>query len=299
MSFSSPPADSRTRADVLLAESLNLLAPLARGLVANGVTYPVFAQALKQVFLEAARAELTEQDKRITDSALSLLSGVHRKDVRTMSHQETAPQELRALSMAMEVATRWSSDPAFCDADGKPRVLSLRSKGSGGASFEELTQAVSKDFHSRSVLEEMLRLGVVKVDGDEVALRTDDFVPREGFAEAAYFLGVNGADHLAAALANLKVLGTGRETPFLEHAVFADELSADSAHELQLLARRLWVTAFKRFAQAAQDAVNRDAALPLEQRSERMRFGTYCFSTGMAQAPQAPAGTDEHESPTK
>jgi hypothetical protein len=266
-----------TRPDVLLRESLTMLRPLARALVANGVTYPVFAQALKLVFLEAARAELRAADKRITDSSLSLLSGVHRKDVRAFNDRDQS-QPLRAISLAIEVSTRWSSDATFCDEAGNPRPLPVRSKSASDVSFESLTQAVSKDFHSRSVLEELLRLGVAQLQDDLVSLQTDEFVPRESFADAAYFLGANGHDHLAAAVNNLQAHGSGEDSPFLEHAVFADELSPESVHQLQLLARRLWVTAFKRFAQAAQDAVDRDGAGSTPDKSHRIRFGAYCYS---------------------
>jgi hypothetical protein len=265
----------------LLQESLALLQPLARALVANGVTYPVFAQAMKRVFLEAARAELLATNKRLTDSSLSLLSGVHRKDVRVLN-VATEQEPVRALSIAIEVSTRWSSDIQFCNEDGTPRTLPVRSRSSGEVSFETLTQAVSKDFHSRSVLEELLRLGVVRLDGEVVTLQSDEFVPRESFAEAAYFLGANGHDHLAAAVNNLQAHGSGEDSPFLEHAVFADELSPESVHQLQLLARRLWVTAFKRFAQAAQDAVDKDRELTAGENSQRIRFGAYCYSAPSA-----------------
>ncbi len=288
-----------TRPDVLLREALALLQPLARALVTNGVTYPVFAQALKRVFLEAARTELAVSNKRITDSSLSLLSGVHRKDVRVLN-DAVQDQPVRALSLAIEVSTRWSSDPRFCAADGSPRPLPVRSRSADEVSFETLTQDVSKDFHSRSVLEELLRLGVARLDGEVVTLQTDEFVPRESFAEAAYFLGANGHDHLAAAVNNLQAHGSGEDSPFLEHAVFADELSPESVHQLQLLARRLWVSAFKRFAQAAQDAVDRDRQVHVaSENSQRIRFGAYCYSAptqaraAAGTATQSPASEEE------
>jgi hypothetical protein len=48
----------------------------------EGITYPQFAQALKTTFFDVARKELEERDSRITDSSISILSGVHRKDVK-------------------------------------------------------------------------------------------------------------------------------------------------------------------------------------------------------------------------
>jgi hypothetical protein len=64
--------------------------PLVRLLVRHGVTYPVFATALKRVFLDAAIDELRERAMAQTDSAVSLLSGVHRRDVRTLTRASAA-----------------------------------------------------------------------------------------------------------------------------------------------------------------------------------------------------------------
>ena len=70
---------------LVLDRVLALLRPLVRLLLRHGVTYPVFAAALKRVFLAAAQDELAGRGMAGTDSAVSLLSGVHRRDVRTLT----------------------------------------------------------------------------------------------------------------------------------------------------------------------------------------------------------------------
>lgn len=278
-----------SHADVLLHESRAMLTPLARMFVAHGVTYPQFAQALKEVFLDAARAELRAADKPATDSALSLLSGVHRKDVRTLAHAD-GPRpagEPRALPLAAEVFTRWANDRRFTDASGKPKSLPLR--GARAAhSFDGLVRSISKDFHPRSVLNELVRLGVAEVVGDEVHLKAEAFIPHEGFSEIAYYISANVRDHLAAAAANLQTAGRKETAPFLEHAVYADELSEQSAMQLQRLARRLWSGAVKRMVKAALAAVEADRSQPAAQRTMRMRFGAFCFSEPVEAAAAKP-----------
>eukprot|EP01038_Epipyxis_sp_PR26KG_P001938 gene1938-2746_t len=69
---------------------LRVLQPLVRLLLRNGVTYTVFAAALKRVFLAAAQQELASRGMAQTDSAVSLLSGVHRRDVRTLGREDAA-----------------------------------------------------------------------------------------------------------------------------------------------------------------------------------------------------------------
>jgi hypothetical protein len=263
---------------ILLRESLELLAPLVRALVRNGVTYPQLAQALKRTFVDAARAELSAERKRATDSAVSLLSGVHRKDVRLLgSHRGPTPKNQRILSLASEVATRWISDPAYLDRAGAPRALPLRSRDPSEATFERLVQSISKDFHVRSVLEELLRLGVADLDIDLVRLRDEAFVPSAGFAEAAYFWAANVRDHLAAGERNLRYLAAGQRPPHIEHAVLADKLSSESVDQLQQLARRLWVAAYKKVVTAARACVERDRVRAPRERSMRMRFGSFFY----------------------
>jgi hypothetical protein len=276
-----------SHSEVLLREASAMLAPLARMLVAHGVTYPQLAQALKPVFLAAARAELSESSRPATDSALSLLSGVHRKDVRALAHGEarTQPVSDRTLSFAAEVFTRWASDRRYTDARGRPLRLPLRGNGRGARSFETLARSVSKDFHPRAVLDELVRLGLAEIDADEVRLKSHAFVPRESFREVAYYIAANVHDHLGAAAANLRRVTTDGHAPFLEHAVYADELSPESAARLQALARQLWSSAIRRWLKAALDAVEKDRAQPAARRAARARFGAYFY----AEPPPAPA----------
>lgn len=256
-----------------------MLTPLIRLLVSQGVTYPQFTAALKLAFLRAAHAELASAGKRVSDSAISLLSGVHRKDVRAL----TADGQLgskpvdRALSVADEVFTRWVSDPTYLDADGMPRMLPLRSRTEGEASFESLAQSVSRDFHSRAILDEMTRLGVAEASGEFVRLRAERFVPDAGFAETLSYVSRNVYDHLGAVEHNMKAIGAGHRSPFLEQSVFADGLSEESVRELQELSRRIWESALRRIYALATDRLENDPQAGGE-RAMRMRFGVYFYS---------------------
>jgi hypothetical protein len=270
---------ANVRADALLEQSLVMLAPLVRLLVAQGVTYPQFASALKLTFLRAAHSELSAAGKRVSDSAISLLSGVHRKDVRSLTADgrlAVRPPD-RALSVADEVFTRWANDPRYLAADGLPRILPLRGRTEDEPSFESLAQSVSRDFHSRAILEEMTRLGIVEAVGEFVRLRNERFVPDAGYAETLSYVSRNLYDHLAAVEGNMKAIADGRRSPFLEQSVFADGLNQDSVRELQELTRRIWESALRRTYTLATDRLERDQAKGGEQ-AMRMRFGVYFYS---------------------
>lgn len=262
------PVDSA--AETLLAESRIMLAPLVQALIAQGVSYPQFSRTMKQVFLEVARTELRSRNQRETDSAVSILSGVHRKDVRALSG--AAPEHMQpGLTLVSQIFTRWVTEPAYRDKRNRPRVLPRTGpKGS----FESLATSVSTDVHPRTALEELVRLGVVTVTAERVHLNTSAFVPTRGFAETAALFSRNVADHIAAGAHNLERVTSGDK--FLEQSVFAESLSAESAQQLAEVARALWADAFQKMVGRAQQKVDRDKGKP--QSDRRIRFGVYFYS---------------------
>ncbi|GAC1604145.1 MAG: DUF6502 family protein [Ramlibacter sp.] len=259
----------KAAADILLEQSDALLLPWVRELVRHGVTYPQLALRLKQVFFEAARAELERTGQRQTDSAVSVLSGLHRKDVRALG--SAAPGAVTpSIPLSSQIVTRWISDPQYRDKRNKPRDLPRH--GATG-SFEALVNSVSRDVHPRTALEELVRLGVATLQGELVCMNGDAFVPRHGFAELAELLAHNVADHIAAGAHNLEAADAAR---FLEQSVFAQSLSAESAAELGDVARELWGQAFERMVAEATARVARDKAGTGPR--HRMRFGAFFYS---------------------
>lgn len=195
-----------SRPDVLLEQTLAMLLPLVRLLVANGATYPQLVAALKPAFLRAAHAELTASGKRISDSAISIVSGVHRKDVRALTSEGQVPDRVppRVQSLVSEIMVRWSSDPRYAGQDGVPSALPLRGDGSHAddePSFEQLAQSVSRDFHSRAMLEEMLRLGIVEIVDNRAHLRSERSIADRDFVEMVASVSRSVHDHLAAQIA--------------------------------------------------------------------------------------------------
>ena len=270
-----------------------MLAPLVQLLVASGVTYPQFAAALKSSFLRAAHAELENGSKRVTDSAISLLSGIHRKDVRALTSDGVlnARRFDRMQSLPDELFTRWTNDPNYLDADGLPRVLPFRGRTPDEPSFEQLTQSISRDFHARSILDELVRLGIADVQADTVRLRMVTYVPQEDFGKTLRYVRENISDHLAAASQNLRAVKDGDHGPFLEQSLYADELSAESVMELHRLARRIWESALRRMFALANERERIDVQGAPGSQVMRLRFGAYFYSeasTPLSELPDLP-----------
>jgi hypothetical protein len=262
-----------SRSAVVLASVLRVCKPLVRLLLRHGVAYPAFATALKQVFLEAAVDELRAGGRKQTDSALSLLSGVHRRDVRNLAVAGGAALAMEApMNMASQVATRWLSDPAYRDGKGRPRVLP---RAGAAPSVESLVTAISRDVRPRAVLDELVRLGIAEQTGAGVRLLAPGFVPRQGFPEMAALLADNLHDHAAAASLNLD-----GGTNYLEQAIFSDGLTEESAQHLHAVAARAWRQAFQAVMREAQARYEHDQShAPAQSRVHRVRFGSYFYSS--------------------
>jgi len=272
-----------SRSSIVLASVLRLSRPLARLLLRNGVGYPAFASAMKRVFLEAAMQELQDSGKKPTDSAMSLLSGVHRRDVRNLgrlaSPDASANGNDEPMSMASQVVARWLSDVEYLDEEGQPRALR---RGGDGASFDMLVASISSDVRPRAVLDELERLGMADETDGEVGLLAPGFVPRKGFAEMAQLLRDNLHDHLAAASWNLD-----GSRNYLEQSVYVDELSAESVKQLHVAAAKAWRQAFKTVMREAQARWEYDQTRThSSDRVHRARFGSYFYA----------ADNDEHPS---
>lgn len=298
--LSYPVSDAaKDRTALLLQTTTTLMRPLARLLVKQGVTYTLFAKAMKRVFLDAAQDELQSEGKRITDSALSLLSGVHRKDVRVLTSDAPPPQ--RKSTIASQVTYAWISQPEYLDADGKPRRLPMRSADDAEPSFDRLSQGISKDFHARSVLDEMVRLGVVAVEDGTARLVLDEgFLPAHDLHEVARYFAANLGDHMAASAANFSAASKGARTPYMEQALWGDELSAESVAELQRLAQQKWMTAMKSIRNLAEQRSAEDLARQPTGALHRFRFGAFFYhQPGLDPYVDPPSGaTGDAPSPT-
>jgi hypothetical protein len=264
-----------SRADLTLAAAVRLLEPLLPLLLREGVTYPRLSNALKNAFLEVAPGVLQDSSIRINDSSVSTLTGIHRKDVREWRSAGRPRPQAKTLGAVMALFTRWSTDPAYCDAKGRPLVLERKG---GPGTFEALAASVSNDVHPRTVLQELVRLGVAEVvegtsedDDDRISLCADAFVPKDGTAEMLRLLSDNVGDHLAAAVENV----LGRTPPMLEQSIYANSLRAKSVEQMNALARKVWQGAFHEIVRQATALGDKDAGQ--EGADQRIRVGMYFY----------------------
>jgi hypothetical protein len=272
--MSSSPRAHAPSPDALSGPFRRVLRPLVRLLIRSGVTFPVFAELLRGLYVEVAAHDLLPEAER-TDSRISLLTGVHRKEIRRLREQADTPEpEPERVTLASAIIARWLKEHA--GADGVP--LPLPRVAAEGASFEALVRGVTRDVRPRAVLDDWLGQQIVTLDEvGRVRLNLGAFVPRPGAAEQLFYFGRNLHDHAAAAAANLLASGTA---PFLERSAHYDGLTAETAAEIDRLGRVAAQRMLEEVNRAALDllgandaAVARGPAGPLL----RVNIGTYVF----------------------
>lgn len=249
----------------------HLLRPLVGLLLRHRITHRYFSELLKGVYVETAEREFALDAKRQTDSRISLLTGVHRKDVRRLRDEHDGPYTPPAsVSLGARLVARWTTDAAFLDDQGRPRPLVRTPSTSGEPGFEELVAAVSTDIRARAVLDEWKRLGVVEIDGDDrVCLIAGAFIPERGFEEKVHFFGRNLHDHVTVASNNL-----GDEaSPSLERSVHYGQLSEESVAELTDLGRKMGMDLLQTLNRRARDLQQRDEQG--DDATRRFNFGVY------------------------
>lgn len=257
----------------LVAAIRHLLRPLVRLLLSHGVTFPAFCNLAKSAYAKIAEEEFRLASKPQTDSRISLLTGIHRREINRLRNEPATEISVsQRSSMSALLLAIWSGYPEYLDEQGLPVPLPRLANKGGGLSFESLVQSVSKDFRARVVLDEWLRQGIVMLDNDIVHLRADAFVQPQEIEEKIYYFGQNIHDHLAATVHNL----AGGAPPFMERCVFYDKLSADSVRQLSDYSRTVGMKALHSVNKRAAELQKRDEGQA--DAVHRTNFGVYNFS---------------------
>jgi hypothetical protein len=221
----------------LLNAVRRIVTPVVRLLLHFGITFPVFAELIKRIYVDVADREFTLPEREQTASRVSLLTGIHRQEINrlreTLRNESESPIEKASAAAALSprLLTAWTQDPRFLDDGAEPAPLH-RSNALGEPSFEELVRAVSKDIRPRAVLDEWVRLGIVEVTGDgRLKLNVKVFVPSNSLPDKANVIANIVSDHISASVHNLR----GEGEPFFDRRVRVDGLAPEAMDTLRQL----------------------------------------------------------------
>ncbi|MGD1880952.1 MAG: DUF6502 family protein [Paracoccaceae bacterium] len=245
-----------------------ILRPLVRALIAQGLTAPAFYRIVKQTYVEVAAEDLGQS---ATDSRVSVMTGVHRRDVKDFRNPEDSAEKAarQKISMLAMVIGRWMSHEQFCDDDGKP--LDLPRTSETGPSFERLVASISRDVRPRTILDELLRQQIIALDGDVVRLLVEGLVGSDDMEQKLHFFSRNIGDHMNAAVENL----LSETPPHFERAVYYTHLTEASVDDIETEARQVGAEALRSIN--AMAATHQGTDHTKAEAQHRFRFGVFFY----------------------
>ena len=217
--------------DGLLQGAAETLRPIVRRLLAAGIPFGLLESRLRELVIEVADEDFALAGRRQTDSRISLITGINRKEVRRIRSRSPEAARLPSFgrNQAAGLISRWRADPRATDRTGRPTPIPY--KAARGPSFVKLAEQVTVDLPARAILDELLRTGAAELRGDGwVILKSDAYVPKLGRAEKLAMLREDPADLVETMLRNIF---EEVSEPLLQRRVSYDNVGADGMAKLR------------------------------------------------------------------
>ena len=262
----------------LLHALRTILKPMVRLLIHQNITYVGLQGLLKSIYVKVADESFKLEGKRQTDSRISLLTGVHRADVkkiRTEKPEESSEKEIKA-SLSAQIMSLWTGHQAYLDKEGNPKPL-FRYRSDGSPSFEQLVLSISKDKHPRSFIDDWASQGIIdigvdnKIGKETVCLTEKGYIPEADFEEKLFFAGKNIGDHLSVVVHNLE----NKIPSMFDRAVYYHQLTNESVEELEDLSKKKMMEVLIEINQRANELQEKDK--DNNEASNGMHVGAYFY----------------------
>lgn len=198
--------------NTLQAAVSRLLKPLVRILIRYGVSYGMYAEIGKRLYVEVATEATGDPGGKVSKSRAAVMTGLSRKEIARIQAlpPPTDTQVRERHNRAVRVVTEWMRNPAFTDDQGNPKPLQIEN---GEGSFTELVKKSGADVPVRAMLKELIRVGTVEPRGwEEVGLARPGYVPAEDEQEKFRLMGTDVGDLISTIDHNLT--HTGPESRF-------------------------------------------------------------------------------------
>ena len=220
----------------LQAAVLRLLRPLVRLLLHHSVPYETFADLARWVYVDVAEKDFTLPNKKQTTSRISVITGLHRKEVARLQAMDVADNTgaVASFNRAEKVVTAWLHEYPRTDAASRAAPLPL----DGERSFSALVKRYSGDMPVRAVLDELLRVGVAQrlENGDVALLSSGAVVPGAENREALLTLfGHDTTDFIEAISHNVLA---SNDKKFFQRKAWSDNLPVELLVKANGIARQ-------------------------------------------------------------
>lgn len=215
--------------DRLQKAVMHMLAPLVRLLLRHGVSHADFAGWSRQVYVDEAARHFGIDGKPPSMSRIAIVTGINRKEVKRL---RDLPREIdtgvQKHNRAVRVVTGWLQDQDFLTEDGRPSILTY---GTASDSFNRLVKRHGGDVPARALLDELVRVGTVAVDGHQVELLQQGYVPHQSEEALLDIFATSASDLLHTLDHNL----AGQQPRRLQMSVAYDRVSREGLEQFRHL----------------------------------------------------------------
>ena len=166
-----------------------LLRPVIKFCLSNSVKIQEVHEITKKTFIELAEKELLSSGQDVSVSRLSIVTGIHRRDVVRL--QDDIEPAKKGVNMIVRILGHWQQNKEFKTASGRPRALEYEGLDS---EFAELVATVSRELNPYTILFELERVGAVKKSKGKVSLKARTFMPKANAKEGFLLLSSDCED---------------------------------------------------------------------------------------------------------
>lgn len=244
---------------------LSLMDEISKWLVKSGIGYNEFNKLLKESFYTAALSEVKELNIKATDSSLSLLSGINRREISEIKKNgnqlRSAISSKSLTNITAKIITLWIQ---------KKLPFSLPITGEN--SFEDLVRQVTTEKHHNSILIGMERLGLLKKIDDHVYLQSSSFTPKPHLLETKKIFTDNIISHFSSGFSNIYY-----KKSFLEEAIYIENLNQDALNQVNNFNLGLWKKYKEEFLAYLLEKNNFMDNKNSNEKTYSYKFGVYNF----------------------
>jgi hypothetical protein len=210
-----------------------LLRPLAKTIMQHGMSFTMFVEEAKKVFLDVAEQEFSLAGRKQSAARVAIITGISRKEISRIRHNDSnGEDEIKTPpNRAARVISCWVSDATFHDKSGQPRELTFDGES---PTFTDLVRKSSGDMLVRAMLDELVRVGAVEVVNKRIRLINRSYIPVNSEVEKLRILGTDVAKLIETVNHNMQ---KDQNNPFFQRKVYYDNLPEEALDEIRALVR--------------------------------------------------------------
>ncbi len=210
----------------LLLRLLTLvLRPAVLFCIRHSIKLQDLIECAKVAFVEASAKEFDQSGLKSNVSRISVMTGVHRRDV--MRFQTSGLDLGTERDLVTKIMGHWRSDKRFVTKSGEPRVLSANGAGSD---FNKLCESISLDINPGTLLFELQRINAIVPAKGGIKLIHESYVPK-GDPAAGFSILADDYETLINAV-DENVLGE-EELPHFHARTSYDNVQPDAMPEIR------------------------------------------------------------------